>query len=88
MSTSTFRLDKPAYKTLVNFMLANPKIRAYEAHEHGVDAIEFPDIYFFAELSEEAEHERVLHDVLHNRGVVSKPMVDDWIAEELEEYSE
>lgn len=87
MNISTFRLDKPAYETLVAFMLDNPELRTNEAHVHGVDPLEYPEIFFLAELSEEEEHEDILHAALHNRGVITKRLVEAWIEEELLEHS-
>lgn len=78
------RLDRVAFDLLFRFFVQRPDIYLYEAHDHGVDPLQFPDLYMESELME-PEHLQVLGFVEHNRGVITGPMIEQWIREEVAE---
>jgi hypothetical protein len=81
------RLDREAYQLLVLYMKKNPGIYLYETHDHGIDPIWYPDMYMEIELLE-PEHKDILGIVLENRGVITVPIVKEWMQEESHAHSQ
>lgn len=81
-----FRLDKPAFHTVLRFFQKYPHILQEEADEHSggyaAAILANLDQYFSVELQEDAHYD-LLNEVLKNRGVITKPMIDKWIYQEL-----
>lgn len=84
-SHCVYRLDRPAVEFFEKFMLDNLEILEGEFLEHRIDPIKYPDFYFTAEL-EEPHHYKVVEEIVENRGVISRPIVEKWIKEEISEY--
>lgn len=77
------RLDHEALCVLRNYFRRNPQERVHEARVHGLDPLADPDLYMTLELEEEPEfHANVALWAQRNRGVVTAPMIHQWIAEE------
>lgn len=83
---SVFRLDGPACDLLIRFFQARPDIYMFEVHDHGIDPLQHPDLYMEDELRE-SNHSDILLRVMANRGVITRPLLEHWIAEErMEEH--
>ena len=80
-----FQLDKPAFDLLTEFFEEFPELVEEEFEEHGFDPLSDPDMYFEVELLTEPWHRSVLKKVIKNRRVVTRPMVEEWIKQELYE---
>lgn len=81
------RLDLPAYQLAKEFFQYFPLVYLNEQNIHGAFCPKTFDRYFLDELNE-LEHQKVLSQVLKNRGVMTKPMMEQWIQQELMEYED
>jgi len=81
-----YRLDRRALELEEEFFQRLPKIRKMEIAVHGIDPLANPDAYFDAELSEPL-HDRIAALAQSNRGVITGPMMQAWIQEELDEFA-
>lgn len=79
------RLDKPAWELMRAFFLHYPQLEVYEGHDHGVGPLDYPDLYITTELVSEPVHERILAFAEENRGVLTRPLIEAWIGEEMQE---
>lgn len=81
----TIRLDLPAYENLMHFFKEHPEILIEELMEHNIDPFKSPDEFFEEELTSEPWHHSILEQAAENRYIVTGPMIDEWIHQELEE---
>jgi hypothetical protein len=78
------RLDKPALDLLTEYFNHFPEMYHEEYEEHQIDPIRHPDQYFASELLEPI-HSEILNNVIENRGVLTRPLLSEWIRQEQEE---
>jgi hypothetical protein len=78
------RVDRAAYLFLVSQMLRHPEVRVYESHDHGIDPVRYPNVYFDVELQEDV-HSHVRRSVGRNLGVLTLPLMQQWWEEERRE---
>ena len=81
-----FRLDSDAAHLVRLFFMTYPKLCLYEAHDHGISPLKFPDMYMTDELMTEPNHHLIAKKVEENRGIMTGDLAAEWIQEEIREH--